>query len=181
MGNFIADSVKGNKLYEYPKGICNGIRLHRQIDEFTDSHPIVTQSKARLRPVYGKYSGVIIDLYYDHFLAAGWEVYCNESLEQFTEKCYIQLDLLQSFFSEESKTIFYYMRKYNWLLSYREIEGISKALSGLARRTTFISHMEKAGIELRKDYLLYQEEFHRFFPELQTFASGTLRRLNGAL
>jgi acyl carrier protein phosphodiesterase len=73
LGNFMGDFVKGKSYrQQYEPEIIKGIELHRSIDEFTDSHPVVTESKNRLRPTYRHYSGVIVDVFYDHFLAANW-------------------------------------------------------------------------------------------------------------
>src|SRR5437868_3644589 len=89
VGGFIADEVKGKNYQTYQKGIADGILLHRFIDEFTDEHSIVRQSKSHLRPQFGLFSGLIVDMYYDHFLAKNWSVYSPEPLRVFTERCYI--------------------------------------------------------------------------------------------
>src|SRR5436189_5327232 len=88
IGNFIADFVKGKKKDEYPGKIKQGIELHRAIDDFTDHHEITGRSKDRLRTKYGKYSGVIVDLYYDHFLAANFSDYHASSLQDFSRYTY---------------------------------------------------------------------------------------------
>ena len=82
IGNFIADSVKGKKYLDYPVSIQQGITLHRNIDEFTDSHPIVHQSVHRLFDKYSHYSTVIVDILYDHFLAANWQDFHETKLEK---------------------------------------------------------------------------------------------------
>ena len=88
IGNFIANHVKGNGINKYEPGIRNGIILHREIDWFTDSHPQFLISKKRLTPTYRKYAGVIIDMYYDHFLSAYWDVYSEEPIISFTKRMY---------------------------------------------------------------------------------------------
>src|SRR5688572_7860936 len=88
IGNFIADHVKGKAIHDFPEGIRDGIFLHRQIDQFTDSHPVVTESKIRLRGTFHKYAPVIVDVFYDHFLARDWTQYHHQSLEVFAEECY---------------------------------------------------------------------------------------------
>ena len=88
VGNFIADMVKGNSFLGYPTTIGKGIRIHRNIDKFTDSHPIVQLSKKRLRPNYRKYAGVIVDMFYDHLLAVDWHTYSPIPLASFAEKAY---------------------------------------------------------------------------------------------
>src|SRR5690606_12351008 len=89
VGNFIADVVKGKKalgLFEEP--VKRGIELHRVIDFFTDNHPVVTQSKDRLRLKYRHYAGVIVDMVYDHCLARNWNSYTTEPLPVFAARAY---------------------------------------------------------------------------------------------
>ena len=88
IGNFMADSIKGNQYLNYEKEFQYGILLHRHIDSFTDSHPIYRQSKHRLHEKYGHYSGVIMDILYDHFLAKNWATYSRGKLEDFAVDFY---------------------------------------------------------------------------------------------
>src|ERR1700739_88451 len=88
VGNFIADSVKGNKFNDYEPRIAKGIQMHREIDFFSDTHPVYRQSVHRLAPTYGKFSGVITDMFYDHFLAKYWNNYSNIPLKDFVENAY---------------------------------------------------------------------------------------------
>ena len=93
VGNFMGDFVKGRDLHErFDPGIANGVELHRLIDSFTDSHPVVIESKKRLRESYRHYAPVIVDMFYDHFLASMWDNYSNLSLPEFVKRTY---DLLK--------------------------------------------------------------------------------------
>ena len=83
LGNFVADAIKGNKLLKYRKEIQYGILLHRQIDSFTDKHELFMQSIDRVRKDFGKYSGIVIDIFYDHFLALNWKEYDDRELYVF--------------------------------------------------------------------------------------------------
>ena len=85
LGNFIADGIKGKKYIQFPLGIQQGILLHRAIDSFTDAHPIVRKSTRRLHKKYGHYSGVIVDILYDHFLAKNWMKYHSIPLHKYIE------------------------------------------------------------------------------------------------
>ena len=169
VGNFIGDFVKGKQMNNYDPEIIRGIQLHRKIDEFTDSHPVVIRSKNRIRPVYGHYTGVIIDLFYDHFLANGWNSWCDEPLASFCSRVYniilAQVDILP----EEARRMIPWMVEHNWLLSYSTIEGIDRSLKGLSRRTPFKSGMENAAEDLRTLYSGFSEDFNEFFPELIRF------------
>ena len=96
VGNFIADMVKGNSLLGYPSTIGKGIRIHRNIDKFTDSHPIVQLSAKALTPELSEIRGVIVDMFYDHLLAVDWHTYSPIPLASFAEKAYKTLDSYQS-------------------------------------------------------------------------------------
>ena len=166
IGNFIGDSVKGSDFNNYPVSIKNGILLHRKIDYFTDNHPTVYKSKIRLRPKYRKYAPVIVDVFYDYFLAANWGKYHDEPLNTYTQRIYSILTNQKQIFPEKAVKMLPYMIAGNWLYNYKEIKGIEWALKGMSRRTIFNSNMETAHIELKRDKKQYQKEFNEFFPEL---------------
>ena len=169
VGNFIADSVKGNAMNDFSEGIQKGIKLHRAIDSFTDSHAEMQKSKERLRLRYKKYAPVITDIFYDHFLALNWQDYSTVSLTDYTNKVYKYLGEYYPAFPERSKQFYDYMLKYDILFAYTKLEGIEKVMQGMSRRAHFISGMETATEELIKDYEVYKTEFKLFFPELQNY------------
>lgn len=177
IGNFIADSVKGSNLSKFPTTVQTGILLHRKIDHYTDNHPVVMKSKLRLRPQFHKYSPVIVDVFYDHFLAKNWNNYASQPLMEFTANAYKLLSNNFDLLPGRTQMMMPYMIKDNWLLHYREIEGIRRALTGMARRSKFESKMELATISLEKDYKQFQEEFETFFPELKTNAEQWIEEL----
>lgn len=166
-GNFMADSVRGSELAKFPKGIQDGIKLHRIIDTFTDNHSVTLASKERLRKHYGKYAPVVADIFYDHFLAVHWNQYSAVNLREYTEKAYAFLSSYYDVFPNRSRQFFNYMVKYDILFSYKEIEGIEEVMKGMSRRARFASGMETAAQELLHNYDAYKEEFLVFFPELQ--------------
>src|SRR5690606_21759224 len=133
LGNFIGDFIKGRQaLSKFDPAIIRGVELHRAIDEFTDGHPIVRESKGRLRATYRHYAGVIVDVFYDHFLASNWAQYHPESLGKFVEDTYRALEGFSPILHAGFKRMFPYMQSGNWLVSYREIGGVHRALSGMA-------------------------------------------------
>lgn len=166
IGNFIADAVKGKAYNGYPDRIKQGILLHRAIDSYTDSHPIVLTSTKRLHPTYHKYSGVIVDIYYDHFLAKNWTEFHHRNLSEFVEDAYALLSANLSTMPERSQYMLPYMIKHNWLEGYAEMEGIRSVLGGMARRTKFESGMENATNELQEFYLEFESEFREFLPQV---------------
>ncbi|WP_207430739.1 ACP phosphodiesterase [Sabulibacter ruber] len=169
LGNFIADSVRGAQVLLYPERVQQGIRLHRLIDSYTDGHPVVAETKERLRPKFRKYAGVVADVYYDHFLAANFQTFSAQPLAEFAKEAYTQVQSRPELLPERVQHFLPYMVRHNWLVSYAKVEGITRALHGLSSRTKFDSGMETAGEELVQNYAFYQMEFERFFPQLQAY------------
>jgi acyl carrier protein phosphodiesterase len=165
-GNFIADHVKGDSVMKYSDGIRLGIRLHREIDAFTDTHPVFLKTRDRLNGNYRKYSGVVADMFYDHFLSAEWKTYSDENLEAFTNRIHSILIKRYPVLPEKSQRFIAYMKKFNWFTGYGTFEGLGRALNGMAIRTPFKSGMENAIKDLKADYDLYKNEFQEFFPEI---------------
>jgi acyl carrier protein phosphodiesterase len=177
IGNFIADFVKGkNALQAFEPDIISGILLHRAIDAFTDTHPVVSKSKNRLRPKYHHYAGVIVDVLYDHCLARNWSSYHPDTLPKFADYCYQTILSYREILPERAKQMLPYMVKQNWLLNYRSWDGIHASLSGMSRRTAYASHMDEAAEDLKADYPEYESEFNTFFPELVKMSKNFLSK-----
>ncbi|AUS06815.1 ACP phosphodiesterase [Pseudotamlana carrageenivorans] len=177
IGNFIADGVKGKKYMQFPKDIQIGILLHRHIDTFTDAHPTVRLSTKRLHKKYGHYSGVIVDILYDHFLAKNWQQYSNTPLIDYTESFYNALEVHYDILPLNIQKLLPYMLADNWLLSYASIDGISRVLDGMNRRTKNRSGMNEAIFELQEYYEEFETEFTSFFDELICFSKQKLKEL----
>lgn len=178
VGNFMADSIRGKKYKEYPEDYKNGILLHRAIDTFTDAHPTVRKSTKKLHANYSHYSGVIVDIFYDHFLAKNWVQYSDVPLPVYVDEFY---DLLQEHYHIlpiNIKRMMPYLISDNWLLSYAELSGIAKVLNGMNRRTHNKSKMNFAIEELREHYEEFESEFTSFFEELIEFSENHLKNLS---
>lgn len=174
IGNFMADGIKGKRYAKYPKDIQIGILLHREIDTFTDAHPTVRMSTKRLHKNYGHYSGVIVDILYDHFLAKNWSHYSDTPLDVYIDNFYEDLKAHFTILPVRIQKMMPYMIADNWLLSYAKIDGIQKVLNGMNRRTKNISGMHKATDELQEYYEEFEEEFTDFFEELRAFSNEKL-------
>ncbi|WP_412464358.1 ACP phosphodiesterase [Flavobacterium mekongense] len=177
IGNFMADSIRGHKYEEYPAEIRKGILLHRAIDSFTDTHPIYRQSKHRLHEKYGHYSGVIMDIFYDHFLAKNWCDYHNEKLEDYAENFYALLKNHRDILTENIKNMLPYMIGRNWLVSYASIEGLKKILFQMDHRTKNRVAMHESIIELQQFYSEFENEFKLFFEALRVHCQERLSQL----
>lgn len=171
LGNFIADAIKGKSLLNYKPEIQKGVALHRAIDTYTDEHPVFKQSADRLRRKYKLYSKVIVDIYYDHFLARKWNNYSDTELTRFASSAYKTLIMNYGILPSRYKRILPFMIAQNWLVGYASFWSLEKVFRGMARRTGFKSGMENAVTDLKKDYRAFESEFVEFFPRLENFVS----------
>ena len=182
IGNFLGDFVKGrlNKLTnaQYSKGVIKGMALHREIDSFTDNHPVVRQSIDRLQPKYHKSSGIVIDMFYDHILAKNFHLYSEISLEKYAQNFYDLLKKRSTEIPEPMNRMVKSMVSRNWFVGYKSYEGIEWALTGISKRLSFESGIEHATEELRNDYELYKAEFQQFFPEIIENSKKILQQIS---
>ena len=165
-GNFIADSVKGKVFETYTNTIQRGILLHREIDRFTDQHEIFKLSKARLSPKYRMYSGVIVDIFYDHFLAKNWHLYSDKELKSFVSETYLMLIKHFRILPPRSKRILPFMIAQNWLVNYSNLDDLRRVFRGMSRRTSNSAGMLNSVDDLEEYYDLFENEFKLFFPEI---------------
>lgn len=170
IGNLVGDGVRGNKYKLYPTEIQIGIQLHRHIDTFTDAHPIFRQCTKRLHKGYGHYSGVIVDIFFDHYLAKNWTTYSDIPLADYINDFHKSLSKHIEILPPRFKRITPMMIEGNWLLSYATIEGIQTVLNGMNHRTEGRSKMNEATKELKEYYEAFETDFTLFFEELMIFS-----------
>lgn len=168
LGNFISDAVKGSNYKNYPEDVAKGILLHREIDHFTDNHLVFRRSKGRLVPKYGIYSGIIVDIFYDHFLARNWSDYSDENLREVLAAAYFILIRKYHLLPPRSKRILPFMIAQNWLVGYAQFESLEKVFGGMSRRTNLKSGMEHSVEDLKADYQGFEDDFREFFPQIIT-------------
>jgi acyl carrier protein phosphodiesterase len=166
VGNFIGDWIKGNDYKNYPADIQKGILMHRSIDSFTDNHPIARLSKNRLNDDYHKYSGIIIDIFYDHFLACNWKKYSDIELVDFTKELNNCLMANMNFLPKELHDFIPSFMRRRWLESYATLKGIEKVLQGMSRHTSLPDKTTNAIDILKTHYESLKEEFFMYFPQL---------------
>ncbi len=177
IGNFMADGVRGKQYENFPIDIQKGILLHRAIDTFTDAHPIFRQSTKKLHSRYHHYAGVIVDMYYDHFLAKNWKSYSTETLEKYTAQFYQSLLNNPTILTTKTQNLLPYMMEYNWLVNYQSINGLERILSQMDHRTKNQSLMRFATEELVAHYDEFEGEFSLFYNEVQQFSNTKLNEL----
>lgn len=173
----MADSIRGHHYLDYTNDIRKGILLHRYIDTFTDAHPIYRKSKHRLHEKYGHYSGVIMDIVYDHFLAKNWSIYSDVTLDVYAEEFYQLLQENHSLLTEKTQKMIPYMLARNWLVSYASLEGLEMILFQMNHRTKHQVNMHEAIVEVKQFYTEFEEEFTLFFEELQNYCKEKLKEL----
>ncbi|WP_397446369.1 ACP phosphodiesterase [Polaribacter sp. R77954] len=177
IGNFIADHVRGNQFTHFDKKIQQGIFLHREIDTFTDAHQIVRKSKRRLHKRYRHYDGVIIDIFYDYFLAKNWANYSAIPLDLYTQSVYDLFDKKAAELPKKSQQFITYMIEYNILYNYQYKEGIAKVLNGMNHRTKGKSQMHLAIEDLNLLQTELEEDFTFFFKDLVAFTNQKINEI----
>jgi acyl carrier protein phosphodiesterase len=177
-GNMISDYVKGKSQYSFPPTVQKGIRLHRAIDDFTDSHPATKTIMNLFRPQYRLYAGAFVDVVYDYFLANDKEIFKDsESLMQFTTTTYQQLEVHQQHFPQKFKMAFPYMVSQNWLYNYQFDEGMQKSFNGLVRRATYLYESEIAFEIFLNNKERIGEQYEAFFTSVKKYAHESLAKL----
>ncbi len=178
-GNFVADAVKGNEVMNFEGDIRQGIRLHRKIDVFTDRHEVFRKSVARIRDAYGKYSGIVIDIYYDHFLAKNWNGFHREPLPLFAGHVYSILLDRYDLLPQKTKRLLPFLITQNWLVGYAAFDGLARVFYGMDRRTGFRSGMKTAVEELKENYDDLYSDFNVFYPGLQEYVLEEMAAFQG--
>lgn len=171
-GGVAGDFVKGLLPGELPAGLAAGVMLHRRIDSFAETHPAFRASRARVSGARRRLAGIMVDLFYDHFLAVHWARFGSGSLEQYVAALYTELDDAAAVLPAGFREILPRMREHNWLLSYRSSAAVADALDRMARyRLRHPNNLTGAGSELLADYAGYEADFLAFFPDAAAFAA----------
>jgi acyl carrier protein phosphodiesterase len=169
VGNFMGDYVKGKNYLLFPEQVKKGILIHRDIDSFTDMHEVTRRSKQRLSSRYHKYAGIIIDIFYDHFLASLWSSYSTLPLNEFVSRTYDLLKRNYKVLPDSIKRWFPTFLENNWMMAYTTVEGIELVLERMSANTSLPDHSAFAVEVLRNQYSIFMEDFLEFFPTIIAF------------
>ena len=170
MGDFVKGRIEGR----FPIPIEQAIRLHRSIDSFTDRDTTVLASRRRIDPGYRLLRGIMIDVFYDHFLARYWAQFSAEALSDFTTRVYAALAEHHNHFDEPLSWIAPLMADEDWLGSYREVVGIDAILRRMSRRLRRPNRFAEGVRELETHYESLEQDFFEFLPRLERYT----QRLN---
>lgn len=174
IGNFMGDFVKGRVGDVWPHRIRDGIMLHRRIDAFAEHHLLFRQSRERLASRYGLYRGVLVDLFYDHFLALEWREWSAEPLAVWLARTRGVVEAHHASLPERLQELVPVIFE-ELLPSYREVAGIGRALERMARRLRRPNPLAGGEEELVRHYAGLRDDFRRFLPEAREFVAAELR------
>lgn len=174
LGNFMGDFVKGNKYLAYSSDIQKGLLLHRQIDTYTDRHVTHKQSRDRFREHYGLYSGIVVDIVYDHFLASHWDNFHEDNLETFAQNAYAHIKSNMHIIPPRLNQITPYIIENNWLVMYKSLEGIERVLTGMSKRTSLPAKVSNAMDVLDRNYEELSIEFNEIISDLHKMVEKSL-------
>ena len=166
IGNFIADFIRNRDLVLFPRSIVDGIRLHRHIDHYTDTHPVVVESTRKLRINHGKYAPVVIDVFYDYVLSRYWDRYSQVSLRNFADDTYEVLNNNLAILPIHLQDMTLRMIADDFLLKYGTKVGMERTFRRIGKRAKFASNFSNAFEDLSQDYESIAEGFNLFFPEM---------------
>jgi len=178
MGNFTGDFIKGKltpeRLKMWPEDLGKGVMLHREIDRFTDTHPELKRMKRLMAPRFGKWSGVVSDIYFDYFLANHFETYYPVNLDTFVTKIHKVITENKGLIPSSMIPLADAMISQEWLRRYQNMEGIGNTFNNLSRRNEFRSGLKGAEQDLEENTGFYEAFFFEFYPELQVFCADFL-------
>ncbi|WP_159875605.1 ACP phosphodiesterase [Aquitalea denitrificans] len=168
VGNLLGDFLKPSHAGHLPQALQQGMALHRRIDSHTDSHPLVAHSKQRIAAERRRYAGILVDIFYDHFLARHWTEFASMPLADFTARSYAELEAHRQWLPPRLLDILPRMQTEDWLLSYAEVDGIAAVLRSFSRHRIQRDNPVAAGIDdLLQHYSTLEQDFLDFYPQLQ--------------
>lgn len=171
IGNLAGDFVRGVDLGQLDAQVRTGVLQHRAIDRFVDAHQTVRRSRARLGPEVSRYSGVLVDVFYDHFLARDWSQHGDgRALRQFVDEVQAELFANVAVLPPRLAELLPWLQREDWLGSYATLPGIDAILLRMAKRSERRAPLRGGGRELRQHYAELAADFAEFWPQLQAHA-----------
>ena len=178
VGNYAGDFVKGRLTWEKTNGwnqdYLTGVKLHRFIDSFTDSHPIVRETKRVVALSQGKLAGIVLDIYFDYFLAKYFNYFSGESLNTYSQRMYSVFRNNEDLMPAQMVRMMHAMIDQDWLTTYATLDGMALTFYRLSRRAAFLAPVSNASTELKNSEAYYHLQFDLFFPELQAASAQFL-------
>lgn len=171
IGNFIGDFVKGSRFDNYPPDIRQGIILHRKIDDFTDSHEVVKDTVNFVRPAFGRYSAIIVDMYFDYFLAVNFRKYASTSLHIFALQFYFSAILNYKYLPAKVQGFIFHFISSHRLHKYSSHAGLQNSLQIMANYKVSALNPLKTIEFLVEHEAEIEKRFSLFFPDLLAYVN----------
>lgn len=178
VGNFMGDFVKGPLDHTYRPRIRQGLLLHRKIDVFAQRDAAFQASRLRLPAEYGLYRGVMVDLFYDHFLAAAWDSISATPFADYLVRSRRIVDEHRAMMPPHLKEIVPLIFD-DFLPSYQSVAGTERALQRMSHRLHRQNPLAAGGRELVRYYHELQGDFARFLPAVEDFSAEFRERAAG--
>ncbi len=177
IGGLLGDFAKGDVWQQYAPELALEIMLHRKIDSYTDSHPIVKQAKLNFSPPKRKYAGIVLDVFYDHVLALNWSDYHQQPLADFNQQIYQSLEAQYAILPDKLKLALPIMIAEDWLSNYASFEQIKITIARIAKRLKHDNLLVDCIDDLEQYYDVFTADFKAFFPELVMFVGRQRQEL----
>jgi len=166
LGNIMADFMRDVDQESLPDKVWEGVQLHRSVDSFTDSHEVVKDLRKHFSPAKRRFSGIVLDVVFDHFLIKYWEKYSSSEFHGFVDHCYEDLWQHRELMPPRMEMVVGWMIKRDWIRSYAELDHVGRALDGLAGRLKLKHDFHGSIEEVHHNYKAIESGFLKFFPEL---------------
>lgn len=170
VATLLGDFVKGRLEERFEGRRLAGVRFHRTVDRFTDDHALHLRSRNRIPPPRRRYAGVLIDVFYDHYLARHWGQFSDEALEHFAERVYAAFHAERADLPERLQQFGDYMAKERLLTGYGELSTVERVVRQMSFRLSRPNPLASAAGELSRHYAALEQDFLTFFPDAIDFA-----------
>jgi len=169
IGNLLGDFVKGKLHDNYPEEIIRGIKTHRKVDSYTDKHPLVKLTRKLVSEKRRRYSGVLTDIFFDHFLSIHWSSYSDTDFDEFIENAYKVILKYSDIYPEDGKLLITKIVEKDWLRKYKSTDGLKLVFEKMSLRVKRENPLSGSEEELIENYSEIEKNFREFFPELVSY------------
>lgn len=171
IGGYLGDHVRGRRWMAYPPGMARGILLHRKIDVFTDSHPAFSAARSRLEPRFRRFAGVLLDMFFDHFLARDFEALTGRNLSLFAGVTYTNLRAHWHLLPDSLQRFARYQEQHNLLTAYAAPDSLQMVLEALSRRIRRDNPLAEGMSQLNAHRAGFEADFIELMAALRAFSS----------
>ena len=167
MGNLLGDFIKGADLESQPQRVMLGLENHQAVDRFTDQHHALVPLKQTLSKARRRFSGIIADVVFDHFLTKHWEKFSDQDIDLFIDFCYTEIINVQHLMHDSMRRAMIFMVDDDGLRINQELSGVGQTIDRLSQRIRFENKLHGAIVEVEANYDAYESTFLSLFPDLQ--------------